>query len=110
MTPTEPVWTRAERDAVLAVLSEESKWCRGAVSMDKDRLPVFYPASETAVSWSLDGAIDLVAQGTLRFGELCGFMSRHLKGGGVMAWNDAPERTYADVRRALETLPVKEGP
>jgi len=71
------------------------------------------PWSEAAVSWSLLGAlVAAVEDGAGRHGEAvtiidlaaaCALLGRVVDADSLAAWNDAPERSQADVVDALMT-------
>ena len=93
--------------AAAALLAEDGSHCRCVLARDADGQPVA-PSDPTAVSWCAIGAIEKahIARG----GDDCGIFTAIVKlsdrprveaAGGVAPWNDDPETSREDVRRAL---------
>ena len=91
---------------VRELLSDESKWTQNAWGRDATGRPVLW-APKTAVCWCLIGAIETCYP---RPGEATPIDNkvRDAIGGGLMIskWNDAPERTFAEVKALVERLDV----
>jgi len=86
---------------VAELLSDESKWTNGMFARDA-RGRSMNPRDAEASCWCLIGAV-LRCYGTNV--NRCIASLNRLKesiGPDVEAWNDAPERTFADVRRVIE--------
>jgi hypothetical protein len=92
--------------AMLELLSDESKWTQGAFARDADRRAV-RSYNPTAICWCLSGALNKTgsAEGTWDF-------LRKAVGGFPTDFNDAPDRTFPEIRAAIERardLALKEG-
>ena len=93
------------------LLSDESKWTKGADARDCDGTPA-HPYSEKAVCWSLVGAIQKCYGPILPLNKiynkiLLSLGLEHLVGGGstnVNRWCFA--RTFAEVKELVERLDI----
>ena len=86
------------------LLTDETKWCKMACAKDKDGNLV-NELSDTAVKWSLHGAIwkchsdNNMMKVIIKIHDYMG--EKYL-----WQWNDAPERTFEDVRKLIEELNI----
>ena len=100
------------------LLTDESKWTKGAFAIGADGLMVG-SASPSAVSWCLMGAVercygyDSVSPEAVKIGgrihDYLRECPRALGDSGnwhMAGWNDAPGRTFADVRRLVTVLDI----
>ena len=85
-------------DRLDELLSDESKWTKGAYAVDKYGYHCDVK-SEQAIRWCLVGAMMRISPH--RHGELRGIISYCLGGDSVMDWNDSPKRTFADVKALI---------
>lgn len=85
------------------LLAEPGRWTQETAARDAAGLPVG-ATSDAAVCWCLIGALDAVRDGTTALAQL----RRTLGCSSVSAWNDAPERTHADVLALLDRAIAKE--
>ena len=97
------------------LLSDESKWTKDTYARDKDGEPVFPSTDSSAVCFCAQGALCRV-YGWLEIEELPKFKALReaviSMGFGdpginpITEWNDAPERTFAEVRDLLIKLDI----
>lgn len=80
-------------EAVLNILSEESRWTKGAMAADADNNPCNLDSPNT-MKYCVTGAMFLVSRGlgTHRRNYLLNFFT-----GSIEDWNDNPDTTYEDV-------------
>ncbi|MCB9853422.1 MAG: hypothetical protein H6819_10035 [Phycisphaerales bacterium] len=112
--------TQDERQALLDLLDEESRWCRDFEARNVNGQSTCFD-SDDAVAWDLTGAICRLF-GWERACALFGQFDRHINGkhtpvllsrdNGIGAmvslqtFNDNPETTYADVRNCIDSMPI----
>jgi hypothetical protein len=106
---------------VRELLSDESKWCKGPLAVDKEGRQTT-PKSPTACKWCLWGAIlrcyaddPLVPSDNAYCAakhkiidiiqEIHG-SSRRGRGRGIAVFNEASETTFAEIREVLERADV----
>ena len=109
---TQRAWTKELRDKALALLPDESAWTQGVLGRRADGVSCSF-RDERCHSRCLIGVIGTIAdpwdwsfRATLKT-EL----QDHLgltDSFRLLAWNDEPTRTFEEVRRAFETVPVRE--
>lgn len=93
MTPAEHL--RAARK----LITPEGAWTQGAYAKDKQGLSVS-PGSKNAVSYSIIGAGQLsICGGEMRI--FLNFVNKFTEG-NVIAWEDKPKRTQAEVISVLD--------
>lgn len=100
MTPEVREVIRKVRDEVL---TSEERWTKDENARDAAGNKV-YPRDQEAVCWCLNGAFIAIRASTW----LALDVFDPLTGGDFLAWNDAPERTFADVRQLLDRALVEE--
>lgn len=84
------------------LLSDETRWCKGTSARDCDDKPC-HSQDSGAVRWCLLGAIRKVYgpyYPTIRYK-----IQNHLHE-AASHWNDAPERTFSEVRELIEKLDI----
>lgn len=112
--------TQDERQSLLDLLSTPDRWCQDFEARDASSAPTCFDADD-AVSWDLTGALCRLF-GWDRACALFGQFDRHINGkrvsvllsrdngiGAMVAlqtFNDAPERTYAEIRDCIEKMPI----
>ena len=81
-------------------------WCQGAFAMNAANQPTTW-SNPKAVAWCFEGAL-LAATGATEITPLltrASAIARRLGGFGAMVvWNDAPERTQAEVVALMEQV------
>lgn len=87
------------------ILTDESKWTKGANARHANGNPIG-PEEANAACWCLNGALikayDESIEGRQVRYKICIELSTH----SFSPWNDAPERTFADVRKLIEELDI----
>lgn len=112
--------TQDEKQALLALLDSEPRWCRDFEARDANGTPTCFDADD-AVAWDLTGALCRLF-GWERACSLFGQFDRHVNGkrtpvllsrdngiGAMVAlqtFNDRPETTYANVVECIESMPI----
>jgi len=86
------------------LLSDESKWTKGASTRDVAGRPV-NPLDTAAVCWCLDGAAEKCAVGFNEYRDVMDTLAEKLKP-APYKWNDAKQRSFADVRLLVEKLDI----
>ena len=90
-------------------LSDESKWTKGYYAKD-DKGRHILETHPDAVCWCAEGAINFVygTDGALRSEAICKLekVIPVQDGNWLARWNDAPERTFAEVRDLLLKLDI----
>lgn len=86
------------------LLSDESKWTQGHLALRADGLDTAVEVDD-AIRFCLYGAVERCYGpfGVLRSHEIYGRIIDDLRTDPVR-WNDAPDRTFADVRALVERL------
>lgn len=90
------------------LLSDESKWTKGANARDKDGNAVIETMPQAA-KWCLVGAASKCSKCSdqrntiLTIASALGFNAYE---GHIVDWNDSPERTFAEVRALIEKLDI----
>lgn len=91
------------------LLSDPSKWTQGAVARDYKGKPV-YPDHEEAVCWCPVGAAQKCYPEYQQALEVGDRIRERIYGEprqfGLPQWNDAPGRTFEEVRQVLLELDV----
>ncbi len=82
------------------LLTDESKWTKGAFARTKSGVGLWNGSSPNAVCWCLSGALQVCDARS----ETKQKIREHLKIDFIPAWNDAPERTFDDVKNLLTEL------
>jgi len=84
--------------AAAALLEKDGGWTQGASARDKSGEPVGVDAPQ-AVSWDIHGALARVAESitSSAFNVAEEVLRSRLPPGGIPEWNNAPERTQAEV-------------
>lgn len=83
------------------LLSDESKWTQKCSSRDKQGFLVS-PKYSTACMWCLTGALYKCAVDFVAYNQTVCQLKAVLPGvGSIPAWNDNPNRTFAEVRAKL---------
>ena len=111
---TREVLTEARR-----ILTPDGAWTQDAVARDADGDPVS-EGNERAVCWCVDGAVALAATGPSGWDsgawtDAMTLLSEAVMPGrgeldpGVIAWQDAPGRTQAEVLGLLDRAIEEEG-
>lgn len=84
------------------VLTDESKWCQHYYAKDKDGVPVSRLSPE-ACKFCLSGAMQN-CYGVNQF-KIINRINEEVDD-FMVSWNDAPERTFAEVRALIEKLDI----
>lgn len=88
------------------LLSSPEKWTKGLNAKDKQNNCVS-PWSENAVCWCIYGAILKCYSESLKTTEEMVEKATYASGWQVLsAWNDAPERTFEEVKALIEKLDI----
>lgn len=91
---------------VKELLSDESKWTQRTYAKDANGEGVMWCVPE-AVCWCLHGAIAKCYRGDFdRYERILGDFRRKVGLGDLWGWNDAPERTFAEVKALVEELDI----
>lgn len=85
------------------LLSDESKWTQKHLARDADSNPVI-PQDDTAVSFCLMGAMDRCYPHNRDNHRVYRKVAREVEQVGT--WNDAPDRTFADVQALVTRLDI----
>lgn len=83
------------------LFTDESKWTKGSYARDQDGLTVD-PQNDKAVCWCFRGAMYKIG---FNIHSLTHIFEK-LFPDGVMDWNDAPERTFEDIKKLVEELDI----
>ena len=86
------------------LLSDETKWTKGAFARTKDDVEI-HSVSSYAVRWCLLGAMNKC------YRDRAPLVMKSVEAtcGGSMnlvEWNDAPERTFAEVKALVDKLDI----
>lgn len=84
------------------ILSDESKWCKGANARDSSGRSVSSD-SPSAVCFCLRGSIYRAYDDEISW-DKCFHSLAGRVGKCLATWNDAPERTFAEVKAVLVEL------
>lgn len=90
---------------VKELLSDSSKWIQGANARDRNGRKIA-PESPYAICWCLFGAI---VRCYAYCPDQCIKVANHILVEYQMLlpkWNDAPERTFADIKELVERLDI----
>lgn len=87
------------------ILTDESKWTRGSYARGVSGRTVDY-LGKSAVCFCLMGAIMRAASTETEQKEMYMAVNLKLNHRGIEGWNDAPERTFAEVRGLIEELDI----
>lgn len=82
--------------AARELLAEPDAWMQGDFAADECGDPVG-ALSEHACAWCSDGAILAAGLSFLKDISACNYLRRAIGTADIWKWNDAPERTHADV-------------
>jgi len=109
-----------EKDKLIALFADETRWCRGVDAADQHGRAVHYN-DENAVSWDIVGGLCHLF-GWRRASELFSSISRHLTGkhlaaaplenqritamSALLDFNDDDHTTYGLMMTRLRELPV----
>ena len=114
--------TQDEKDRLLDLLDNETKWCQEADARDGQGDPVHYDG-ETAVAWDIVGGMCRLF-GWDRSCELFATVAQHVAGprpehphqdqgmramAAVQDFNDDPNTTYESVIAKLRDIPTSQG-
>lgn len=88
-------------NSLTSVFNHPSRWTRDAFARDKDGASV-QTFHHEAVCWCLVGAMSVSGI----YGSTGGLKEvlKAIRGRGALSWNDAPGRTFADVRELAEEV------
>lgn len=93
---------------VRELLTDENKWCKESLAFDKNECALD-PRDEEAVSFCLDGAVIKCYSSNDKW-QILGKILKHIHKKKnkihIHEWNDAPERTFADVKQLVEELDI----
>jgi hypothetical protein len=89
---------------VRELLSDESKWTKGSVARDFEGHFLLNPLDGRACSWCLVGAL-CYCYSVFDNGPSIKVIDR-LGVRSLSKWNDAPERTFAEVKALVEELDI----
>lgn len=90
---------------VWQLLSDESKWTKNCYARDRNEFGANH-ASRTAVKWCLIGAM-LRCYDSDDLQKINGRVEAHLDNqSSTSSWNDAPERTFAEVHALVKELDI----
>lgn len=93
------------------LLTDKSQWTQGANARNSSAEPVGLDSAD-AVCWCLAGALVRCYRNGRRGSALERDMDRHVRQithgayGNFVAWNDAPERTFNDIRQLIEEMDI----
>jgi hypothetical protein len=89
------------------LLSDESKWCKNVTARDINGVPV-NEDSEDAVCRCLGSAFNLAYKGQEKSAVESAWYKIYTAIGGMAfcRWNDAPERTFKEVKELVDRLDV----
>jgi len=83
--------------------NDPTKWTRGANARNIHAAKVSFN-SKSAVCWCLFGA-GVKCYGLARWDDICDKVAAKV-GCTIPEWNDAPERTFEDVKALVEELDI----
>lgn len=86
------------------LLSDETKWTRRKYAEDRWMNSV-RPCEHEAVAWCLKGAALKCYTNDEEYRKVMDALTFEV-GGRISAWNDSPERTFAEVKALLERLDI----
>lgn len=93
-----------QQQKIKDLLDRPEKWTQGSMARDVNGMDLMDPLMPGVTSWCLLGALEhCYGYGTSQWLE-----KRHLLektvGGWVSSWNDAPERTWKEVKDLINGL------
>ncbi len=86
------------------LLSDESKWTKGVTARDKDG-NICNSKDPNAVCWCLFGAVWKADNADSADKAIRRVIPDEF-GGSIVMWNDAPERTFADIKALIVKLGI----
>lgn len=93
------------------LLSTAAQWTKGAPSRDKRGKALCEMYHKGAVKWCLSRAIkhcyvpDTAECAVVRE-AVCNYLHKENETYYIVGWNDAPERTFADIKALVEALDI----
>jgi hypothetical protein len=87
----------ADLEAARSLIDTPEKWCRGVLRL--------YANDGKACAWCMMGAVCHISQGAHfyeRYPSTVRFLKDAIGCDSVSIWNDAPERTHADILAAFD--------
>jgi hypothetical protein len=90
---------------VRELLSDESKWTQGVSSRTGSGTKVAHN-SPNAKSWCLYGAAIKCYESPLEIGYVLSRIAETIGSWCIADWNDAPDRTFGDVKNLVEKLNI----
>ncbi len=88
---------------VADLYTDSSRWTKGAYERNAAGEPIRFQ-KEGAVCWCLVGAMQQCYLTEGSYGARMRAVAAHVGCYDLTAWNDAPERTFAEVRALVEEL------
>lgn len=85
------------------LLTDESKWTKGADARSEHSNFVM-PESAFATCWCLRGLVYKCYEGEEAYSVICKINNK--LDTAICVWNDAPERTFAEVKALVEELDI----
>lgn len=82
------------------LLSDESKWTKGAIARDKDGVQT-WSGSPNAYQWCLVGAIHKCYSNSSHIEQI---LANYFKGSSIAVFND--NATFAEIRKVIEELDI----
>ena len=87
------------------LLSDKSKWCKKKLAATKDGESCLI-FDEFATQWCLEGAIIKCYVMDFETQRKINERIRNKIGNDIPNWNDAPERTFEDVKKLVKKLNI----
>lgn len=87
------------------LLTDESKWTQNAFGRDAEGLACF-SGDPDAVCWCLLGAMTVCYPNSYIRAEIIRKIHKHLLNNTVFNFNDAPERTFEDIKKLVNDLDI----
>lgn len=88
------------------LLSDEKRWTKGGCARDKDGHWV-HSGSRSAVCWCLGGAVFRAEEDVIAMMGALDALEAEAGQSPIGVWNDAPERTHAEVVELLDRVIAK---
>lgn len=85
-----------------ALIEPEGAWVQGSYAYTASKRALITGSQEGAVCWCAVGAIDKSCQGEPRLWRKAADFLGDAVGCAIPKWNDAPERTHAEVLAAFD--------